>query len=216
MNYRIKASDVAAIIGKNPYKTREDVLFQTFSPEKKTKDDIAFERALTQETPETQELIKNTIEQSKKEDLDATEKIQTLPEKVKEYVKHEIYKNNGTHREKKVAQIHNVKPDTKWYSMRITEDVRLVGLIDGRKDSETIVEIKNRQRRLFGYVPLYEYIQCQVYMKLTGTQKCTLIEQFGDDSNSFDIEFSYTMWELEILPALREFAQEISSSPSSL
>lgn len=213
MNYRIKASDVAAIIGKNPYKSREDVLFQYIHG--KSKDDIAFESALSQEPEETQVLIKNTIEQSKREDLDATEKIQALPEKVKEYVKHEIYKNNGTHREKKVVEKHNVKRDTKWYSMKITEDVRLVGLIDGRKDEDTIVEIKNRQKRLFGYVPLYEYIQCQVYMKLTGTEKCTLIEQFGENSNSFDIDFSYTMWELEILPALREFAQEITEEKST-
>lgn len=221
MNYRIKASDVAAIVGKNPYKSREDVLFQYIHS--KSKDDIAFENDLNEQPEETQELIKNTIQQSKREDiLNTEEKIQALPEKVKEYVKHEIYKNNGTHRERKVAEAHNVKRDTKWYSMRITEDVCLVGIIDGRKDSETIVEIKNRQKRLFGYVPIYEYIQCQVYMKLTGTQKCTLIEQFGDASNTFDIEFSYTMWEFEILPALREFAQEIteekstSSSPSSV
>jgi hypothetical protein len=221
MNYRIKASDVAAIVGKNPYKSREDVLFQYIHG--KSKDDIAFESALTEQPEETQELIKNTIQQSKREDiLNTEEKIQALPEKVKEYVKHEIYKNNGTHRERKVAEAHNVKRDTKWYSMRITEDVRLVGLIDGRRGEDSIIEIKNRQKRLFGYVPLYEYIQCQVYMKLTGTEKCTLIEQFGDESNSFDLEFSYTMWELEILPALRAFAHEIteekstSSSPSSV
>lgn len=220
MNYRIKASDVAAIIGKNPYKSKDDILFQYIHG--KTKEDVKFEKALVEESQEAQILIKNTIQQSKKEDMNANQVIQALPENVKEYVKHEIYKNNGTHREKKVAEEHNVIRDTKWYSMKITQDVCLVGLIDGRKDSETIVEIKNRQKRLFGYVPLYEYIQCQVYMKLTGTQKCTLIEQFGDASNTFDIEFSYTMWEFEILPALREFAQEIteekstSSSPSSV
>ena len=147
MNYRIKASDVAAIVGKNPYKSREDILFQYIHG--KSKDDIVFESALNEQPEETQELIKNTIQQSKKEDIVNTEeKIQALPEKVKEYVKHEIYKNNGTHRERRVAETHNVKRDTKWYSMKITEDVRLVGLIDGRRGEDSIIEIKNRQKRM--------------------------------------------------------------------
>lgn len=217
--WRIKASDVAAIIGANPYKTREDVLNEYIG--KDTKSEAEFKKALETETQEVQNVILETIERSKTTDLDARKEVSKLPESVREYVTHEVYKNNGTQRERETQKVHNVTVDKKRYTMKITEDVILVGYIDGRK-GDKIVEIKNRQNRLFNKVPKYEWVQCQVYMKLTGIHSCTLIEQYKDTSNSFDVEFSEKSWELDILPRLREFAQEIteenstSSLPSSV
>lgn len=209
MNYRIKASDVAAIIGLNPYKTREDVMNEYFKTP--TKRDNEFKKALAKETQEVQQQIKETLENSKTTDIQETPIVSTS-DVIQDYVKHEVYKNNGTHRESRVAETHNVTRDSKWYSMYISEDVRLVGIIDGRR-GDSIVEIKNRQRRLFGKVPTYEYVQCQVYMKLTGVRKCIFIESFGDVSKEYTLEFSDAFWELEILPSLRTFAHELIEAP---
>ena len=206
MNWRIKASDVAAIIGANPYRTREDVLNEYTGLG--TNSEREFQKALVEEAPDVQKVVLETIERSKIFDLDAKKEVAALPESVKEYVTHEVYKNNGTQREKRTQKTHDVTPDKKRYTMKITEDVTLVGYIDGRKE-DRIVEIKNRQNRLFNKVPKYEWVQCQVYMKLTGIPKCTLIEQYGEKSNSFDLEFSDTSWEVDILPRLREFAWEL-------
>jgi hypothetical protein len=209
MNYRIKASDVAAIVGLNPYKTREDVMNEYFkTPTKREKD---FQEAFDQETPEVRQKIQETLKQSKTTDIPETP-IVSDSVVITEYVKHEVYKNNGTHRESHVAETHGVTRDSKWYSLRISEDVRLVGIIDGRR-GDSIVEIKNRQRRLFHKVPTYEYVQCQVYMKLTGVHKCILIESFEGASKEYPLEFSDAFWELEILPSLRQFAQELIEVP---
>lgn len=209
MNYRIKASDVAAIVGLNPYKTREDVMNEYFKlPTKREKE---FQEAFVQETPEVQHTIEETLKKSKTNDIRETPQV-SMSDVIQEYVKHEVYKNNGTHRESRVAETHNVTRDSKWYSLRISEDVRLVGIIDGRR-GDSIVEIKNRQRRLFHKVPTYEYVQCQVYMKLTGTHKCVLIESFEGASKEHPLEFSDAFWELEILPSLRQFAQELIEVP---
>ncbi len=209
MNYRIKASDVAAIVGLNPYKSREDVMNEYFKTP--TKREQEFQEALAQETPEVQQTIQETLKKSKTTDIPETPVI-SKSEVITDYVKHEIYKNNGTHRESHVAEIHNVTRDSKWYSLKISEDVKLVGIIDGRR-GDSIVEIKNRQRRLFNKVPTYEYVQCQVYMKLTGTHKCILIESFSGTSKEHPLEFSDAFWELEILPALRQFAHELIELP---
>lgn len=212
MNWRIKASDVAAIIGANPYKTREDVLNEYIGLG--TRSEREFQKALVEEAPDVQKVVLETIERSKIFDLDAKKEVAALPESVREYVTHEVYKNNGTQREKKTQKTHDVTPDKKRYTMKITEDVTLVGYIDGRKE-DRIIEIKNRQNRLFNKVPKYEWVQCQVYMKLTDIPKCTLIEQYGEKSNSFDIDFSETSWEVDILPRLREFAWELVESTVS-
>lgn len=207
----IKASDVAAIIGKNPYKTADEVFNERirlyFNVDVDTPDTI-FIKNLETKPPEIQSIVRDTLDRSKSEVLSPTQEIESVPEDLKDYVKHEIYKNNGTHNEAKTAKLFNVQKDHKRYSMKVYRNVLLVGYIDGNtKDS--LVEIKNRQKRLFGRVPEYENIQCQVYMKLTGNTKCTLIEQFQNTSNTFEIEFDEVKWNNEIFPGLVKFAKRL-------
>lgn len=55
------------------------------------------------------------------------------------------------------------------------------GLVDGIMRSDNcIIEIKNRMFKQ--EVPIYDMIQCVVYMKLTGLRKCLLVEIFPDES----------------------------------
>ena len=213
----IKASDVAAIIGRNPYKTEDEVLNERvrfyYGIDVDTSETI-FEKMLSEEPHDIQESVRNII--SSKTVLDAHTEIKNVPESLKEYVKHEIYKNNGTIQENRTARKKQVISDGKMYTYPIYENVRLVGYIDGRRMmNNQIVEIKNRQRRLFKRVPDYEFIQCQVYMKLTDTLKCTLIEQFQEETMEHEIEYDDTLWTDEILPKLKMFAQRlIDSAPS--
>lgn len=208
MVLRIKASDVAAIIGLNPYRTRDDVLTEYTGLCTHTEREFTDE--LFHQPVEVQREVRSALEKSKVCDIP----VPTFESPViQEYVKHEVYKNNGTHREGKTKKDHGVTPDSKRYTMNITEDVTLVGYIDGRKDN-CIVEIKNRQRRLFHKVPLYENIQCQVYMKLTGVHECIFIEQYGSDSNTFHLTFSESQWD-DIFQGLVEFSHQICNIPSS-
>jgi hypothetical protein len=208
MVLRIKASDVAAIIGQNPYKTRDDVLAEYTGIGTHTEREFTHE--LLHQPEEVQHEVRSILEKSMVCDIP----VPTFESPViQEYVKHEVYKNNGTHREGRTQKDHGVTPDRKRYTMKITDDVILVGYIDGRKDN-CIVEIKNRQRRLFHKVPLYEDIQCQVYMKLTGVHECTFIEQYGSDSNTFHLTFSESRWD-EIFQELVQFSHQMCNIPSS-
>jgi hypothetical protein len=55
----------------------------------------------------------------------------------------------------------------------------IVGRIDGWDAStETIYEAKERQSRLFGHVPQYEWTTLQFYMLLTGAKQAILVESY--------------------------------------
>jgi len=70
----------------------------------------------------------------------------------------------------------------------------------------TVVEAKNRQRRLFRAVPEYERIQCQVYLWLFASEKCVFREHFHGDS--WSAELLHDPIELaEIQAGLVSFAQ---------
>lgn len=49
------------------------------------------------------------------------------------------------------------------------------------KEEELIVEVKNRQSRIFKFVPLRELVQIQNYFYLTGLKKCLFVEKFGGE-----------------------------------
>jgi hypothetical protein len=212
MMLNIKASDVAAIIGKNPYKTADQVFNERisvyFNAPVKTEQKV-FEEALANEDPIVQKEVTRILERSKSAPINTHEELAKIPESVKEYVRHEMYKNNGTHNESKTAEKFNVEKDPTFYTLPLYRNVRLVGMIDGRKYKDgQIVEIKNRQNRLFGVVPEYENIQVQVYMKLTGVHRCKFIEQYKDHTKEYDIGFNSFNWP-EIEEQLVEFAKRL-------
>ncbi len=56
------------------------------------------------------------------------------------------------------------------------------GMVDGfctpPNDEKMLIEIKNRTKRLFKSVPMYEYTQVLFYMAMTKTQKGELVERY--------------------------------------
>jgi hypothetical protein len=70
------------------------------------------------------------------------------------------------------------------------------GYIDGvETDNNRIIEIKNRQNRLFNYVPLYEQVQCQAYLFLTGFSVCEHTESFRGTLQSTTLRYEPLFWE---------------------
>ena len=62
------------------------------------------------------------------------------------------------------------------------EKFKLSGKIDGYDDkNECVIEIKNRVKFVKN-PPHYDMIQCVIYMKLTNSKKCLLVECFPDKS----------------------------------
>ena len=77
----------------------------------------------------------------------------------------------------------------------------VVGYVDGLTD-DYVIEVKNRMRRLFTAVPLYEKVQMHAYMVLAGRPKCLWVQRYQDQQESRMVEFDKAWWEGGVLPAL--------------
>jgi hypothetical protein len=67
------------------------------------------------------------------------------------------------------------------------------GKVDGIMD-DTIVETKNRSRRLFHNIPGYEKVQIEAYMFLTGLDKAIHIECYNDEQVKTDYVHNGLFW----------------------
>lgn len=106
-----------------------------------------------------------------------------------------INKQNGCKNEINVLKTHennnNInldKTQTRFVKQLNVFDTNYDWYIVGRMDgidytNNVIVEIKNRARELFYNIRYYENIQLQLYMYLTGLNKCILVEKYKDTSN---------------------------------
>ena len=72
---------------------------------------------------------------------------------------------------------------------------RITGYIDGvETNSKRIIEIKNRQSRLFNHVPLYEQVQCQAYLFLTELEVCEHTESFQRALQTTTLRWEPVFW----------------------
>lgn len=82
------------------------------------------------------------------------------------------------------------------------------GRVDGITEDNVLVEVKNRQRRLFNEVRDYEMVQVQLYLLLTGCEKCHLIECLGSESITHTIHPDLSYWNQMLLDA-KQFVQRM-------
>lgn len=88
----------------------------------------------------------------------------------------------------------------------------IVGRLDGFNDeTRELLEIKNRQRRLFRNVPLYEKIQVQCYLLMTGATKCKFVEQYQQEIWETDI-FPDTTLQKEVVSSLEDVTRLIEAT----
>jgi hypothetical protein len=94
------------------------------------------------------------------------------------------------------------KENHKW---RIVIGGKPDGIIHG--DKIQIVEVKNRQKRLFYSIPEYEYVQVQLYLWIFNAQQCQFREQYHNEHWDSIIEFDPKMI-TKIEKKLINFAKE--------
>jgi hypothetical protein len=69
------------------------------------------------------------------------------------------------------------------------------GYIDGIElNNNRIIEIKNRQIRLLNEVPIYEQVQCQAYLFLTGVPICEHTESYRGRLQTTTLHFDPLFW----------------------
>jgi len=103
--------------------------------------------------------------------------------------------NYGTRKENMVASSYeeitgmNIEKPNKRYIWDILPGFKVVGKFDGFAEDGTLVEIKNRVRRLFGVVKEYESVQVHVYMKMCDASNAHLVEKFKDQLMVHEVHY---------------------------
>jgi hypothetical protein len=122
---------------------------------------------------------------------------------IKKYVRSTVYKAHGKKFENKVFEWLNTQIDCKTLQsgelsdsqkgkgakLGIIDNIpwRVYGKIDGtftnKLGKKFIIEIKNRQNRLFDQIPFYEQIQVQMYMCIFKVQDAMLVQHYANTYN---------------------------------
>ena len=231
----LKASEVAACIGKNQYKRPQEVLddmWKKYSPETfkgKTKDDYAME-AIESDQKAT-EIFKEVERASPKNSSEVMKIMDEVSIRlkaasslqlrdfygVKDFLRKTLFTNFGTKNESKTANADsaNLYEDDTFYKYKVCEiegtTYEIVGRIDRFEiddfNQKTLVEIKNRTRCLFNTVREYESIQVQTYLQMVKLNMARLVEQHNNERKSYIIMRDDEKWDREIIPKLKEFCR---------
>jgi hypothetical protein len=70
------------------------------------------------------------------------------------------------------------------------------GRVDGITEDGCLVEVKNRQYKIFNHIPIYEKVQIHTYMFLTGITECKYVQSFKGVDIEEVIKFDYSFWEM--------------------
>ena len=71
-----------------------------------------------------------------------------------------------------------------------------------------MIEIKNRRNHLFTFIPEYEKIQTEIYLRLTNLKKGKLIQNYNETQSSFDLVIDNKLWDM-IISELKKVSYNI-------
>ena len=136
-----------------------------------------------------------------------------------------MYTTHGTRNEDQTADLDEAElhRDETFYNLHVITikgtRYEIVGRIDRFQNKgdgiKTLVEIKNRTKGLFNKVRLYEMVQVQTYLQMTGMNDARLVEQFNDVRKSYNIEKDQVSWDNNIFPKLVEFCKALHHNMST-
>ena len=142
-------------------------------------------------------VVKRSIETALKEAIDSktvlesNEKEQKVISKLKNITneidsKHLtgiVNKERGINEEEGILNRHEIlhKKSVNYRNNKIYyiefSNILIGGRIDGLREDNQLVEVKNRRNRFLGF-PKYEKVQCELYLRMTNCKKGMHIEQF--------------------------------------
>lgn len=210
------ASELAACVGLNRYKSINDSIVAIWARNCRKSYEQALERrnieppkpiedVLKQKGLSVSDLIKKTFSSSTV--LEQNIQKLCIENKVKidykemQEIKSHIQTKNGSDNEEvsldKYAEKLNSKivdRNAHFYTKILSENQKIGGRIDGLTEDGKLVEIKNRQYRIFSVVPIYEKVQVHAYMFLLGLQECHLVQVYNEDSDTTIVKFDPEFW----------------------
>lgn len=206
---RFNASEIASLIGRNPYKRAEDAITDCWNRHARKRginapkaptfilnaykvvdnnkeavgdimDEIKKSAGTTETSTETFNKAVDINTKINKMDLSAEDKLTLV-----DYAKSKMYTNYGTRKEDTVHDIYKemtgetIGKPNTMFKKEVG-DFQVGGKIDGQLEDGTVIEIKNRTRCLFAEVREYEGIQIQTYLQLLEQEKAHLVECYND------------------------------------
>lgn len=223
----LAVSSIASIINRNPYtkpRTEFENLWKKILPQSY---DQYFQ-------PNPEKPVSKVKRKFNEEDFMSRHNFEIKTQKLeREYVNPIIRnqirqianKNWGIKRESIAIDLYEKKYGTKIITniesvnKKIFDDVILTGKVDGITQDDEIIEVKNRIKRYFNPIPMYEFIQIQCYMYLFEKQTTILIECLDLDIKAHRICYDELFFESFILNKIKNFVRkysEITNSPSSM
>lgn len=217
------ASEVAACIGRNPYKTPKEAfaaIYKRYDAEDYEKRGLVSEADVAKKVLEATPGLNRVLHETARE-THTTEGIEAKVKEVaalvpktasaqeakaaKDFIRSSIFTSLGCNRETPVfdrlegllgqpvdrdAALHKAKMGTlkngiPWF---------VCGRIDGLAQDGSVVEIKNRVRKLFNKVPDYELVQIMCYMNLLKSPKGFLVESFEGDASVHEVAYDEEAW----------------------
>ncbi len=213
----VHASELAASVGMHRYRPLADVAVDLFSRMNPSVYEIAMTRnALCEKTNIESVLDQLSVTAAVTEAVSAAP--DDLHDKLQDIIKDSnvsadiaadiqsfVYTERGKNAEeasldnaesqmKQKIQQRNTRYYKKFISYGADRRLQLGGKVDGITEDGQLVEMKNRQRRLFPTVPLYEKIQVHAYMFLTDKAECRLIQTYKDTNSTTIVSFDETFW----------------------
>ena len=142
----------------------------------------------------TPQLNKKTEKESHNQLDTALNNLPIVKELLKKSAYSDLIKARGTKNESKalnkvemITKLRIQKRNDTLYQRELYNDevckIILQGKIDGMINNDTVVESKNRSRRLFYKIPEYEKVQLEAYLYLTKTGKALHIENYDKITN---------------------------------
>jgi hypothetical protein len=77
---------------------------------------------------------------------------------------------------------------------KVVTNFAVGGRVDGIRTDGKLVEVKNRQRKLYEKLPEYEIVQVHTYLALTGLNECDVIQRYGDQMKTDTVVFNKDYW----------------------
>lgn len=205
---RFHPSEVAAVLGLNPYKSKQDVLLRIMSkmPEFKGKIDapptdkelverapadlkIGLQEAIVSATAASSDYEIRKIVDAYKKTIDGR-----ADEKTISALTSEIQKQRGIRLEHRAEDNFGRVENRSEYVRFACPEYEITGYIDGIRDGK-IVETKNR-KRFWKDPPSYDFIQLRCYMRMKGGLDGILLENFPENEPRVtEVPWNDTEWE---------------------
>ena len=225
LQIKIPASKLAACIGLNPYCKIPDALLDLYKYKKlgsiekleakkllDTKSKTALckllEIPLDSSTKDIQQNLKKNLnslvlDKNKETNLlgsvENKELLKSLQSDInmRKGVLNEAKDLNRLEGKKKMTIINrNSKLGSLVLTIENTYEIKITGRTDGYcVESKCLIETKHRKNRLFGKVPLYERLQCEVYMRMFECSQCYHTETWQEQSNEKLLKLDDELWD---------------------